>query len=228
MTTSRYHLDPEKISLEQFRCSLESRELIPSRVVLKENLTERFAILSSIGISNLKDLLSSLKSKEKIGNISERTGLPVDYLTILKREAGSYFPNPVPLDKFSGVDTQVLLKLEKLGLKNSKQIVNATRTRGERQKLCMETGISEQYLMELVYLSDLVRLYGVGPAFARLLYDVEIKSVDSFLEYGPREIVRIYEEKTGKKADFAEKDIQFSHEMARELEIIFREQDLSG
>ena len=152
--------------------------------------------------------------------------MPVDYLIILKREAGSYFPKPVPLNKFSGVDTQILLKLEKLGLKNSKQLFNATRTSEDRQNLCSEMEIPDQQLMELVYLSDLVRLYGVGPAFARLLYDVGIKSVDSFLEYGPREIVRIYEEKTGKKADFAEKDIQFSHEMARELDIIFREQDL--
>ncbi len=110
MSTSNYHLNPEKISLEQFRRSLESRELIPSRVILKENLAERFEVLSSMEISNLKDLLVSLKSKEKIKNISEQTSLSVDYLTILKREAGSYFPNPVPLNKFSCVDAQILLK----------------------------------------------------------------------------------------------------------------------
>ncbi len=113
-------------------------------------------------------------------------------------------------------------------MKNSKQLFNAARTREERQNLCSETGIPDQQLMELVYLSDLVRLYGVGPAFARLLYDVGIKSVDLFLEYGPKEIVKIYEEMTGKKADFAEKDIQFSYEMARELDVIFREQVSSG
>ena len=80
--------------------------------------------------------------------------------------------------------------------------------------------------MEVVQLSDLVRLYGVGPAFTRLLYDVGIKSVEAFLKYGPKEIVKIYEKRTGKKADFAEKDIRFSYEMARELDIIFREQNL--
>ena len=226
-SSENYHLDPEKISLEQFRQSLQARELIPSRVILKETLAERFEVLSSMGISNLKELIDSLKSKAKIENFSKQTGLPVGYLTILKREVGSYFPNPVPLNKFPGIEAQVLLKLEKLGLKNSKQLFNSAKTNKGRQSLCSDTVISEQQLMELVQLSDLVRLYGVGPVFARLLYDVDIKSVESFLTYGPKEIVRIYEEKTGKKADFAEKDIQFSYEMARELDIIFRVQDLS-
>lgn len=220
-----YHLDSEKISLEQFRQSLQARELIPSRLILKENLEERFEVLSSAEISNLKDLIGSLKSKVKIETFSKQTGVPVGYLTILKREAGSYFPNPVPLNKFPDIDAQTLGALEMLGLKNSKQLFNAVRTNEERQDLCSESGISEGQLMELVHLSDLVRLYGVGPAFARLLYDVGIKSVESFLEYGPSEIISIYEEKTGKKADFAEKDIQFSYEMARELDIIYREQD---
>jgi hypothetical protein len=227
-SSENYHLDPEKISLEQFRQSLEARELIPSRLILKENLEERFEVLASAGISNLMELIGSLKSKANVENFSEQIGLPVGYLTILKREASSYFPNPVPLKKFPDVDTQILLKLEKLGLKNSKQLFNAARTNEERQNLCSESGVSERQLMELVHLSDLVRLYGVGPAFARLLYNVGIKSVEAFLKYGPREIVRVYEEETGKKADFAEKDIQFSYEMARELGIIFREQDLSG
>ena len=76
--------------------------------------------------------------------------------------------------------------------------------------------------MEVVHLSDLARLYGVGPVFARLLYDTGIRSVETFLEYSPQEIVRIYEEKNQKKADFSESDIQFAHELARELESGFK------
>lgn len=223
----RYHLDAEKVSLKQFQLSLENRKLIPSRTILKEKLRERFDVLSSAGIETLKDLIESLKNKAKIEAFSKQTGLAVDYLTVLKREASSYFPNPVALSKFPDVDSQLVQKLEQRGIKNSKHLFNAVKTNPERQKLYSELAIPENQIMELAYLSDLVRLYGVGPAFARLLFDVGIRSVESFLNYGPEKIIEIYEEKTGKKADFSVGDIQFSHEMARELDIIFHEQSSS-
>jgi hypothetical protein len=220
--SKEYHLDPEKVSLEKLRLSLEMRKLIPSRLILKEKLSTRFEILSSAGILNLKELIDALKSKKKIEVFSKWTGLEVEYLTILKREASSYFPNPVRLSSFPGIKADVIRKLEENGLKNSKQLFYATTSRAKRERLCLETGLSDIEIMEVVQLSDLVRLYGVGPAFARLLFDTGIRSVEKFLEYGPQDIVRIYEEKHQKKADFSESDILFTHELARELEISFR------
>ena len=68
---------------------------------------------------------------------------------------------------------------------------------------------------ELVCLSDLVRAYGVGPVFARMIYDVGIKSIKEFVEYTAEEFIRIYEEKEQKKADFGINEIQFSLELAK-------------
>ena len=82
------------------------------------------------------------------------------------------------------------------------------------------TGISEERLNELIYLSDLARLYGVGPKFARIIYDVGIKSVQNFAKYEAEEFIRIYETKNQKKADFGVRDISFSIELAKELETI--------
>ncbi|MCJ7624369.1 MAG: hypothetical protein MUO76_12770 [Anaerolineaceae bacterium] len=108
--SKEYHLDPEKVSLEKLRLSLEKRELIPSKSILKEKLNARFEILASTGIQNLKDLIDALKNKNKIGAFSEQTWLEVLYLTILKREASSYFPNPVRISNFAGVKDQVIQK----------------------------------------------------------------------------------------------------------------------
>ena len=72
---------------------------------------------------------------------------------------------------------------------------------------------------ELVCLSDLSRAYGVGPVFAQMIYDVGIKSIKAFIEFTAEDFIRIYEEKNQKKADFGVNEIQFSLELARELDI---------
>ncbi|MCK5076496.1 MAG: hypothetical protein KAR38_08975, partial [Calditrichia bacterium] len=70
-----------------------------------------------------------------------------------------------------------------------------------------------------IYLSDLSRAYGVGPVFARILYDVGIHSIKQLISHSPEELVNIYEEKSGKKADFSADDIRFSIDLAKELDI---------
>jgi predicted flap endonuclease-1-like 5' DNA nuclease len=67
-------------------------------------------------------------------------------------------------------------------------------------------------------LSDVSRIYGVGPVFARMLYDVGIRSVQAFIGYTAEDFIRIYEEHTQKKADFSVGEIQFSLELAQELD----------
>lgn len=191
--------------------------MIPSRVILKQDIEERFKILDSNGIKTLKDLVGVLNTKPKIDTFSRKTGLTVEYLTILKREAKSYHPNPVKLSKFPGVDANIIESLEKIGVNNTKQLFNKVNNETETKELAQEAGISKASLDELASLSDLARLYGVGPVFARIIYDVGINSIDSFIEYSSEEFIKIYENKTKKKADFSESDIRFSIELAKEL-----------
>ena len=217
---SQYHMDSEKYSLKSFQISLESRKLIPSRVVLKEKLKSRFRTINSAGLNTLGDLISVLNSKPKIDAFSKKTGLNIDYLTLLKREASSFFPNPVRLNCFTEVDNRVISKLEEMGIKNSKQLFDKFVLIKDMKALSSESGVSEDDLNELVHLSDLSRLYGVGPVFARMVYDIGIDSVKSFLNHSVEEIVKIYEDKNKKKADFTVKDIQFTLEIAGELDLI--------
>ena len=224
--SSKYHIDPDKISLKNFQISLESRELIPSRVALKEKVKARFRTIQEAGLISLGDLLDALKTKPKIEVFSKQTGLDIGYLTLLKREASSYLPKPVQLNKFSGIKGQVILKLQELGIKNSKQLFDKASKIEGRTALSHESGVSTDDLNELIHLSDLSRLYGVGPVFARMLYDIGIDSVKSFISHSAEEIVKIYEDINKKKADFTVKDIQFTLEMARELELNLRKDPL--
>ena len=71
----QYHIDSEKYSLREFEESLRSREMIPSRVSLKDNLDERFRILENSGIRNHWELIDRLKTKPRIEQFSKETGL---------------------------------------------------------------------------------------------------------------------------------------------------------
>ncbi len=213
---SQYYLDTEKYSLRKLKESLKNRDMIPSRIILKKTIEERFRVLDQNGIKTLKELIETLKTKQKIEDFSKKTGLPIDYLTVLKREAGSYLPNPIPLKKLPGIDIKSIEALDKIGIRNTKQFFNEIKKSGI-EAISQTSGIAIGELSELASLSDLARLYGVGPVFARMIFDVGITSVERFISYSGEEFIEIYETKTKKKADFGENDINFSIELAKEL-----------
>ncbi len=215
--TEMYSIDFSKYSLQKFKESLKNREMIPSRVILKEDLEERFQSLKDNGINSLKDIVDALKTKQKIEAFSQKSNLPIDYLTILKREVSSYHPNPKKLSSFPDVDASAITALEKKGIKNTRQLFNEVKINSDINQLSASTGVSVKILEELSSLSDLCRLYGVGPVFARIIYDAGITSVKSFVNHTGETFIALYEKKTNKKADFSENDINFSLEIARAL-----------
>jgi len=60
-----YQIDLEKYDLQKFKSSLQSRDMIPSRKSLKDELDVRFRILEERGITNLKELIDALKTKDR-------------------------------------------------------------------------------------------------------------------------------------------------------------------
>ena len=214
-----YHLDPDRYSLWEFEDNLASRQMIPSRVILKEKLAARFEKLRAHDLENLGDLLQALKTKSKIAALAEKSGIPERYLIILKREAKSYLPKPVRLDQFSGFSPSVIQALRDQGITHSRHLFERAQNPEERAELSRKTGISMELITELLCLSDLVRLYGFGPVFARMFYDLGIRTVKEVQEYKPEEIVEIYQQETGRKADFSAADIQFSLDLARALDL---------
>lgn len=217
--SDRYQIDLAKYSLQKFKKSLQSRDMIPSRVSLKDELDENFGILENYGITNLKELIGALKTKKKIEQFSHETGLSIPYLTLLNREAKSFLSKPIRLDKFPNLQTKYLDRLDNVGIRNSKQLFVEAQNKRKRERLSKETDIPLEVLNELLGLSDLSRVYGVGPVFARMIYDMGIKSVKEFVECTSEDLIRIYEEQTQKKADFGVSEIQFSLELAKELDL---------
>ncbi len=102
-----------------------------------------------------------LSSPAKIAAVAADSGIPREYLVILRREIGSLQPKPVPLARFPGIDPALISKLAGAGLKTSKAYWEDRRTASD----------------ELFCLCDLVRVNGVGPVAAKTFYEAGYRSV---------------------------------------------------
>ena len=61
-----YHMDLNKIALDEFKTRLSSQYLLPSQKILENNLEENFENIKSYGILTMYDLQDTLKSKVKV------------------------------------------------------------------------------------------------------------------------------------------------------------------
>jgi nucleotidyltransferase/DNA polymerase involved in DNA repair len=217
----QYHLDLAGFSLERFKRILQTKELLPGRRILLENISERFEILESMGITNLKALLDVLSTKKKLERFIQESGLPQDYLVVLRREVNSYLPKPFNLKNIPGVNPETVEKLAAIGIKNTKHLFEQARSRPERAELARLADVPGDDLLELVKLSNLARIGGVGPVFARLLYEMGVDTIEAFRQYPPEELLErlhaINDEKQYTKITPVLKDIRYCLETAREL-----------
>jgi hypothetical protein len=173
-----YYIDLVSISLTEYEKELGQTELMPSRKLLQEDIKNRFACLSRHGIRNLIDILSVLKTPDKIKQFSKKSGLPEEYLAILKREIASRQPKPVNIKDFPGISKTAVKNLELIKIKNTKQLFDFVKSKEDRQDISKKTGISYKEILELTKLTDVCRIRWVGANFARLLVDSPSDTVE--------------------------------------------------
>ena len=219
--TDDYHIDLERFSLERFRDILITGEVLPGRKILKEKISERFEILKSMGIRNLKELIEALKTKVKVERFSQESGLPKDYLIILRREANSYIPRPVNLKDIPGVDSEYIERLAAVGIKHTKHLFERARFKRDRAQLSRLVNVPSGALLELVKLSDLARIGGVGPVFARIFLDAGIDSLEKLSDSSADEVfertIAVNKEKGYTEVMATLKDVKLCVNTAREL-----------
>jgi hypothetical protein len=136
-----YHLDLQHIPLEKYKQTLKAAELIPSRRALKEQIDDRFSRLRVQGIANLAEFLDAAKITAKVAELAGKTGIPVEYLTLLRREVNALLPNPKNLKDFPGGEGSIVEKLAARGIKNTKQLFESALTGRQRADLAREAGI---------------------------------------------------------------------------------------
>lgn len=217
-----YGINLNKISLHQFKLLLQDKQLSPSRRLLLKDLDDIFSVLALTGIKTLNDLAAFLKTKQKVSKAAVATGIDEVYLTQLAREAKSYITKWVRLSEFPGIADDIAQKLAKEGVKQSKQFferVNAQGVEGTAKWI----QVHPDKVYELYCLCDLSRIWGVGPVFARIVFDAGVCSVADFAKADPvisfKKYKNLNDEMGYTNAKFTEDDIRMCIQMTRHLEV---------
>jgi hypothetical protein len=212
MPEKGYAIDLSTFSLMKLKHNIENTRTLPSQKILEEDIDERFACLEQHGLENLQQLQTALKTKKEVQSFAQETGLPVDYLTILRREVNSYQPKPIQLKDFPRVNPEVIQKLDRIGIKQTRQLFPHVLTREDRRAFAEENQIADDDLLELTRLTDIARLKWVGPKFARLLiespYDSVEKIANSDYETLYLALAEVNEEQEIYKGNIGEEDLK--------------------
>lgn len=111
--------------------------------------------------------------------------------------------------------------LNALGVKTSKHLFERAKTARQRAELCQQAELPEEALLELVKLSDLVRILGVGPVFARILYQAGVDRLETFVTLSPEALLErvqaVIEREQSTRVKLTQKDILYCLESARLL-----------
>ena len=168
-----YYIDLSKISLEQFREKLANGELLPSQQILKDDLDERFQKIKDQKINNMNELKQALKTKAQLNKFAATTFLPIDYLTILRREVNSYHPQARKIKDFPCLSAKTIKGLAAIGIKTTVELYEQIVTKAARKKLQEKLGITSKEALLLAKLTDVSRVRYINQAFATLLINSE-------------------------------------------------------
>ncbi len=188
-----FSVDLSKFSIDDFKNFIRKTNLLPGRMILKNNLDNNIEQIKKAGINNLKQLISSISNKTKLKEFKRQTGMDDDYIKILKREINSYKSKPINLDKYQDIDPDLINKLKSAGIKTSKDLFNISKDKNDINNLVEKNSIDKKSLNKLICLADLTRITGIGPVFALILYDIGIKSVMDFYNTSAEKILENYD-----------------------------------
>jgi len=167
-----YYINLEKISLGSYKEVLKHADLVPSRMLLKENTDSHFNALDNAGIQNLEELVSTTKTKKKLLAFASENNINTNYLTILVREIKSLRPKPTNIQDFPSIDSDTVQKLRQIGIKNTLHIYDRILTSQSRYNLSKESGVDENIIIKLGCLADLTRIRWVNHTFSYMLYEI--------------------------------------------------------
>ena len=217
-----YSADLERISLDEFQEILLSIELLPSRKILLDGLSTLIEKLKQRGIDHLETLQKMLKNKKGYPELASELAVSVEYLTVLNREINSYVTKPVPLSKLDVFSDTELKQLEGARLKSTKDLYERGLMPADRSTLSERSSIPQEKIVAALELSDLLRITGVGPVYAKILKEMGINNAKAFLEIDSQDAVerykRINAEKHYSKVNLGIKDIEYVKRFCQKLD----------
>jgi len=106
---------------------------------------------------------------------------------------------PLNLKKIQGAAPKHIAGLKSLGITNVNQIIEAGRTKKQRQELSKKTGIPPKYILDLVKFADITRISDIKAVKGKLLLEAKVdttKKLSNFTAEKLREkLIKINEKK---------------------------------
>lgn len=216
-----YYIDLEEISIDKYKEILKSADLLPGRMILKDNIDINFEIIKNQNVKNIDELLKILSNKKKLQDFSKQNNLNENYLTILNREIKSYRQKPNNIKDFPGITEDIALKLENIGVKNTFQLYDKILTSKSRLEISNKSGINENEVLKLAKLTDLSRIRWVNHTFAYVLYEAMYDTVEKVANAEYKELCesvkQLNEDRNIYKGHIGVHDMKLCVEAAKDL-----------
>lgn len=217
-----YSVDLKNISIDKYKEILKTAELIPSWKILEKDIDKNLDIIKKNNIKNLDELLTAFKNKEQIQKFSKQSGLPENYLAVLKRVVNGYQRKPNRIKDFPCISENIVHKLKEAGIKNTKKLYKKILNAEKREELSREIGLEEHEIMQLTKLTDLSRIRWVNHTFAYVLletgYDTAKKVANADYQNLYEIIKQLNEERKIYNAHIGLRDIKMVVEAAKILD----------
>jgi len=166
-----YYIDLERISIDDYKTMLKTVDRIPSWRVVQDHIDEHLDIVKQQNIQNVAELKKALKTTGHVQKFSQQSGLPEQYVAVLRRVTNGYHPKPNRIQDFPCLAEDIVKKLNTVGIKNTLQLYPEIVTANKRNELAGRTGIDTQDMMTLTKLTDLSRIRWVNHTFAYVLLE---------------------------------------------------------
>lgn len=217
-----YYINLQEISIDNYKGILKTANMIPSWMALKKNIDENLDLIKAQHVHNLDELQKALKNKDKLQEFSKHSGLPEDYLTLLRRVVNGYHPKPNRIKDFPNVDDDVACKLETVGIRNTLRLYDEILTPEKRNELSGKCGISKEEINKLARLTDLSRIKWVNHTFAYVLMEAGYDTAEAVAQADYQELYetirQLNKEKQIYNAHIGANDMKLCIEAARGLD----------
>lgn len=92
------------------------------------------------------------------------------------------------LRRIKGVNLRHVDKLAQIGVTDTRSLLEVGKTKIEREKLALESGVPEEDVLDLVKLADLTRIVDIKAVRVRLLYDAGIETIEQLSQFDAQEL----------------------------------------
>jgi hypothetical protein len=98
---------------------------------------------------------------------------------------------PFKLKDFKGANQDTIEKLARVGIHNVEDMLEAGKSKQQREDMASKTGIKSEDILELAKLSDLTRLGAVKAVRARLYHDSGFDTIDKIASTTAEELIEV-------------------------------------